>query len=131
MILAVFLLSAAALFACDITYTLDGQPMIPGALTTLAAGSTHTLRVTFTEDHGRCTVPAADTIFLLNDEKWKPGKSHLPLTITETIAWETVDSRTHETVVNFTAGTPGDAALQVVRECPRGGYDETLRFTVR
>ena len=131
LLLALLLTAGASLFACDISYTLDGAPLTPGTPTSLAAGSTHTLIITFTEDHGRCDVPAADTVFLLNDEKWKPGKDYLPLTIGSAIAWRDVSDRTHETSITFTAGTPGAAALEIIRECSRGGYDETLRFTIK
>jgi hypothetical protein len=131
MIAILFLAAGAALFACTVTYTLDGQPVTPGVLQTLSAGTRHILSVVFTPDHGNCPVPAEDTIFLVNDEKWKAGKDYLPVALEQNIVWKPLSPRSYETVISFKATAAGDAALEVIRECTRGGYDETLRFAVR
>lgn len=131
----VFLLAAAApLGACEFTYTISGPglsaaKLIPGVPVTLSVGAEYTLSVAYREDHRNCLVPAEDTLFLVEEERWKAGKDYLPLQLLEALPWED-SGRSLSTVLTFRAEQAGTWPLQVIRECSRGGYDQTLLFKV-
>lgn len=129
-LLVAFLAAGTGLFACEMSFFLDGEAIRPGARINLAEGSTHTLVVRFTEDHGNCRVSPDETVFLVNEEKWKTSKSHLPLVLTESIVWKDLAIRTHEAVITFQAALTGNAAMEIIRDCPKAGYDEKIYFTV-
>ena len=77
-------------------------------------------------------MPAEDTLFLLDDEKWKASKDNLPLQLEQDPNWEELDGgRSHEARLSFSAEDAGEWALEIIRECDRrGGYDEVLSFFV-
>jgi len=134
-IILVFLsLAAAPLAACEFTYTISGPGLsavrvIPGVPVTLSTGTEYTLTVSYREDHGNCVVPAADTLFLVEEERWKTGKDYLPLELLSAQPW-TDAGRSHSTTLTFRAADPGTWPVQVVRECSRTGYDQRLLFKV-
>lgn len=134
-VLAFLSLAAAPLAACEFTYTISGPGLssvrvIPGVPVTLTTGAEYTLTVSYREDHGNCVVPAGDTLFLVEEERWKIGKDYLPLELLSATPW-TDAGRSHSTTMTFRAADPGSWAVQVVRECTRTGYDQTLRFVVK
>jgi hypothetical protein len=68
------IISCTATFACDMSYTLTGSDgsekyVTPDNEIMLKEGSSYTLSVNFSENHGKCDVPPEKTVFLLNDEK--------------------------------------------------------------
>lgn len=131
----VFMLAAAApLAACEFTYTISGPGLsavrvIPGVPVALSSGAQYTLSVAYREDHRNCLVPPEDTVFLVEEERWKAGKDYLPLQLLEAQPWSD-SGRSLATTLSFRAGEPGTWPVQVIRECSRGGYDQTLLFTV-
>lgn len=135
-IAAVFFISGAALFACDMSFTLtDGSgesvSIYPDKSINLEKAEKYTLTVTFKENHARCRIPAEDTVFLLDDEKWIFGKGELPFIITENFTWDSVSKREYEAVIPFEVNGSGEVYLEVIRECDRKeGYDEYLVFKV-
>lgn len=129
-LIAVLFLSGGALFACEMLFTLDGKTVRPETLISLEAGTTHTLTVRFTEDHGSCLLRPEDTVFLVADEKWKPEKTALPLVLQGPVTWADVSLRVHETVITFRAARTGKVTLEIVRDCSRGGYAGRLIFMV-
>ena len=135
---AAFLMSvsAAALFACDMTYSLTDEEgktikISPDRTVNIQKEGSYTLTVVFKENHGKCTVPAEDTVFLLEDEKWKFGKEELPFVITDNYLWKSVTNSEHHAEIPFKAEESGEIYLEVIRECSRKeGYDEYLVFNV-
>jgi len=102
----------------------------PGGAVPLSQGAEYTLTVSYREDHRGCIVPPEDTLFLVQEERWKAGKDYLPLQLLKAQPW--VDSgRSQSTTLSFKASEAGTWGVQVVRECSRGGYDQTLLFAVK
>ncbi|MBN1699440.1 MAG: hypothetical protein JW881_18105 [Spirochaetales bacterium] len=133
---AVFGFGVVRAEACVLDYVLTDTGgntlrIRPGGVAELDIGETYSLKVDFTSDHGNCLVPAEDTVFLLEEEKWKTGKDYLPLLLKEPVIWKKTGSRTYSADLVFEAALKGDVALEVLRECTKGGYDEYLGFTVR
>lgn len=133
-IILLLLLPAAGLAACEFTYTLEGPGqtearVIPGVPLQLKSDTIYTLNISYREDHRNCLVPPEDTLFLVEDERWKQGKEYLALELMEDIVW-TANGKEKQTTVHFETHAPGTWPLQVIRECSRGGYDQTILFTV-
>lgn len=138
-LLLMFALSLLAVgaFACEMSFTLteaagNSRNVVPGDPVSLNLGETYSLLVSFTEDHGRCSVPAEATVFVLDEEKWKASEDHLPLRLLSDIAWEDTSSKSSEVELEFTAIRAGEWELEVLRTCDKkSGYDEYLVFSVR
>lgn len=128
------LISAASASACDMSYFLkadDGRidKVNPDNKIQLEKGSSYTLTVNFSENHGRCAVEADETVFLLNDEKWTESKDYMPLVLEKDFEWESSGSKDHSAELSFTVKEKGKIYLEVIRECDRKeGYDEYLIF---
>jgi len=136
MIAGILNLLAVGAFACEMTFALtdssgNSRTIVPGKEIVLKRGETYSLVVRFKEDHNNCKVAPEETLFLLDEEKWKSSKDYLPLQLAGSINWVDTDSRTHETELTFEAVKIGDWELEVIRECSKkGGYDEYLLFSV-
>ncbi len=134
---AILALVTVGMFACDMGFTLtdaagNTRSVVPGDPVDLTQGETYSLLVTFTENHGRCTVGAEETAFLLDGQRWQESADHLPMQLLHTPVWEDTDSKSHETTLEFTAVATGEWELEVVRKCDKkGGYDEYLAFTIQ
>jgi len=122
--------------ACELSFKLHGsdgssQSIRPGSTVPVKLGSSYTLDIEFVEDHRNCHVPPEDTIFLLNDEKWKAAKTDQSLQLTSDVAW-VMQSRTLNTAgISFTAKQSGTQVLNIIRECVKGGIDEIFNFKVQ
>jgi hypothetical protein len=135
-ILLFFIFSISAASACDLRFTLQDRA---GVVTELRAGDTvslengmsYTLHVVFREDHGRCLVAPEETIFLMEEEKWKPSKDYLPLTLENSIIWKAEDAKSYGTDLTFSAASKGTFKLDIIRECSKGGYEEYILFVVK
>lgn len=135
---AVFIMfgAAAALSACDMSFSLSDESgmtlkIYPDEAVNVDKGGNYRITVTFRENHGRCNVPAEDTVFLLDDEKWVFGKKELPFVIKEKYTWEEVSKREFTAEIPFKVSGSGEIYLEVIRECDRKeGYDEYLVFRV-
>jgi len=128
------LISAAGVFACEFTFTLttpDGNTnrLTPADSVSLEEGRQYVLSVSYVEDHKKCAVPPEDTLFLLEDERWKTGKDYLPLALMSSGGWIN-DGRSHSISFTFTASRQGSFPLAIIRECARGGYSASLNFAV-
>ena len=123
-------------FACEMTFVLtdssaNSRTIIPGKTVILKRGETYSLVIRFKEDHNNCKVAPEETLFLLDEEKWKSSKDYLSLQLAGSINWVDTDSRTHETELTFIAVNTGEWELEVIRECSKkDGYDEYLLFSV-
>ena len=131
---ALFMLAAAALSACEFIYILttpDGKEtrIIPGNEYTIMEGGQYILSMSYKEDHRNCEVLPEDTLFLVEDEKWRTGKDYLALELLSAAEWES-DKKSHSASMTFTAAKTGVWDIQVIRECSRGGYKESLIFRV-
>jgi hypothetical protein len=135
-IILILVFGAAGAFACQFTFSLisgDGsvQTIAPGRSVDLELAEVYTLKVSCEEDHGNCPVAAEDTIFLLEEEKWKAGKDYLPLILQENISWSDTGGRSHLAELSFTAERAGIWELEIIRDCDRKeGYDEVLILSV-
>jgi len=134
-VITAVLIGTAAL-ACEMNFTIfssDGETVgvRPGKSVTLETEQTYTMAVEFVQDHRQCIVPAGDTVFLLEEEKWKTGKDYLPLLLLSQSGWREVAPGIWEQEIVFSAQESGTAALEVIRDCPKGGYDETLLFKIK
>ena len=132
-ILALIALGASA-FACEMGFLLLGpdgsqRRITPDADIELISGREYELRITFTQDHGRCDVPAEDTVFLLNGEKWKPDREDSALAYRSSVQWTDISAREHEARIPFTVRSTGEIQLEIIRECAKkDGYDEVFSF---
>ncbi|MQY77233.1 MAG: hypothetical protein GH155_06340 [Spirochaeta sp.] len=136
-IILILIFGVAVAFACQLTFSLisgDGsvRNIVPGRRVDLELSESYTLKVTFEEDHGNCPLPAEETVFLLEEEKWKASKDYLPLILQENISWSDTGSRSHVTELAFTAAQAGVWKLEIIRDCDKKeGYDENLIFSIR
>jgi hypothetical protein len=135
-ILLFLMFSAGAAFACDLRFSLQDQAGVvtelkPGDTVRLENGMSYTLHVVFREDHGRCLVTPEETIFLIDEEKWKAAKDYLPLILANPIVWRAEDSRSYSTDLVFSAASEGAFELEIIRECSKGGYEESILFIVK
>lgn len=128
-------LGAAAAFACEMSFTLEGQSftsmsILPGSTVKLSEGQSYKITVEFNEDHRNCKVPADETLFLLNGEKWRVNKETHALLLKSAIEWDAVTNTKNVIVLEFTASVKGEQVIQIARECSKGGYDEEITFVV-
>ena len=136
MVFLLTFLTGIAIYACEMHFSLMSpdnveQEINPGKEIALSLGGTYTLRVEFGEDHRKCVMAPEDTMYILQEEKWKPTKEYLPLGIIQQGDWEQVSSSKWEQQIVFTALKPGTWDLEIIRDCPKGGYDEYLTFQVQ
>jgi len=132
-------LSFAALWsasACEMAFKLvdDGgasRKILPGSTIALEAGRTYTLKVEFTEDHRNCLYEPDDTLFLLDDAKWRVNKAEQGLVLAQGIAWVENGRNLNLAELVFKAAKPGSYSLRILRECEKGGYDEVFTFVVK
>jgi hypothetical protein len=134
-ILAVASASLACEFQFELTFP-DGsvQSITPDREVDLKLGEQYALEVRFIPDHRRCETPPEATRYVLQEEKWKAGKDYLPLGLLSMSSWnESAESRSGawEQELRFAALIEGNWALEILRECTKGGYDESLHFQVR
>ena len=123
------------LFACEMEFRISGPTyadliILPGSTLALEKGSSYTLSVTFSEDHRNCKVPAEDTLFMLDKQKWRVDKAEQGVVLQKPIIWETPAKNTHEAELSFVALQEGQKVLNICRICTKGGYDEDIIFTV-
>lgn len=136
-IILILIFGAAGAFACQLTFSLvsgDGsvRNIVPGRSVDLGLTESYTLKVTLEEDHNNCPVPAENTVFLLEEEKWKASKDYLPLLLQDNISWSDTGSRSHVTELSFTTAQAGVWELEIIRECDKKeGYDESLIFSIQ
>jgi hypothetical protein len=121
--------------ACEVSLRIvdaagAARTLAPGREVEVALGGTYRLEVTFAEDHGRCAVDADETELLLEEQAWKRSRTGLPLVLLEDPVWRDRSSREHATELVFRAAEAGTWELEVVRDCSKGGYDETFRIKV-
>ena len=130
----IFLITASAVSACDMSFFITDdsgnlERIYPDEVTELEENKNYKLTVIFRENHGNCSVPPSDTVFLIDDEKWIYGKEQLSFVITDDFKWETVSKREHEAVIPFQVNQSGEVFMEVIRECnKKEGYDEYLFF---
>jgi len=124
------------LHACEMHFSLvfpDGseQEVVPGKSVSLASGNSYTLKVEFIQDHRKCVTPPDQTVYLLQDEKWKSTKDYLPLQLLAQSEWHEATSDSWLQEIGFRAVQQGEWELEVIRNCPKGGYDEYIAFQVK
>ena len=132
---SLFFLSIGA-YACEMQFTLtttDGTAVniVPGRETSLSLGESFALHVEFTQDHKRCVTPVEETVYLVSEEKWKSTKEYLPLQLIEQGEWASVSEGVWAQEIQFETSQKGLWELEIIRECPKGGIDETLVFQVQ
>lgn len=130
-----FLSTGGELEACEFTYLLTGPDhsetrIIPGIPVTVSVNGEYSLSISYREDHRNCLVPPEDTLFLVEEERWKEGKDYLALELQGPISWES-DGRSHSASLLFSANKVGTWVLDVIRECTRSGYEQSLVIEVR
>lgn len=135
-LISILLLSLLVpLFACEMEFRLSGPSLtdmriLPGSTIALEKGSSYTLQVIFTEDHRNCKIPAEDTLFMLDKQKWRVDKTEQAVVLQRAIVWQTSAKRTNETTLLFVASREGQSILNIIRTCTKGGYDENIIFSV-
>lgn len=122
--------SVLAAHACIFTYTLvgaDGSTRItPGSPAVVSAGETYRIDITMREDHGNCSLEPEDTMFLLDEARWRVNRETQPLVLLSEIVWEKVGATRYTSTIVFRVAESGEFDIDVIRECTRGGYHETL-----
>jgi hypothetical protein len=133
---ALALLALSLASACEMSFKLvdasgASRRVLPGATIPLKAGSSYVLSVEFVEDHRNCAVPPGDTRFLLDGAAWRPNAKDQGLALSKAIAWIEEGRTANRADISFTAGAAGSCELGILRDCPKGGYDESIVFVVR
>lgn len=137
--LAFSLVSALAAHACIFTYTLvgpDGETEIAESAALSAGapivqiGETYRIEITMREDHANCRIDPEDTLFLLEEGRWRVLRETQPLVLLAEIEWEHVATRRYATTIEFRPAETGVFRIDVIRECDRGGYHEVLLVEV-
>ncbi len=123
------------LLACEMEFRLSGPSLtdmriLPGSTIALEKEGYYTLQVIFTEDHRACKIPPEDTLFMLDKQKWRVDKSEQGVVLQSPIVWSTTSKTTNETTLSFVASQAGLRTLNIIRTCPKGGYDEEIIFSV-
>ncbi|HKL57728.1 MAG TPA: hypothetical protein VJ854_04950 [Sphaerochaeta sp.] len=124
-----------SLFACEMEFRISGPTMkdmriLPGSTIALEKGSSYTLQVVFTEDHRNCKIPAEDTLFMLDKQKWRVDKAEQAVVLQGPILWMEKDKRTNVATISLVATNAGQRILNIIRTCTKGGYDEEIIFSV-
>ncbi len=134
-ILVVLFITGTGLYACELNFSLvspEGeQKIVPGKEIRLALGENYSLTVEFIEDHRRCITPPEETMYILQEEKWKISKDHLPLQLIELGDWVMESGDGWIQKIDFIPREEGTWRLEIIRDCPKGGYDEYLTFHVQ
>ncbi len=129
------LVAGVSAHACILTYTLigpDGQiGIFPGRSAELVTGESYTIEIAMREDHNRCLIEPEDTIFLLEEARWRVNRATQPLVLLAPIEWVQVGSREFTATIEFRAAEPGSWTIDVIRECTKGGYHEKLILEAR
>ena len=90
-ILVTLFITGSVLYACEMNFSLvspEGeQRIVPGKEVGLTLGETYSLNVQFIEDHRKCVTPPEETMYILQEEKWKISKDYLPLQLIELGDW--------------------------------------------
>ena len=139
-VLLVMMLFGPALFsagACIFTYTLVGPDssteervsMEPGVAVPVEQGKEYRIEITMREDHGNCSIRAEDTLFLLEETRWRVGRETQPLVLLYPISWQRTGSRGYTTIIEFVVNKPGAWTIDVIRDCDREGYHQRLLLT--
>lgn len=133
-LLATAALASAA--ACEMNFSLidasgASKRILPGSTVALTAGGAYTLRVEFVEDHRNCHVPPNETRFLVGGSAWRVGLAGQGLVLSAPISWVEESATRNKADIAFSAPTSGAFALDIVRDCPKGGYDERIIFAVK
>ncbi len=132
----IVLFAAFPIFACEMDFTLvsnggEAETITPGKTVTLDKDEVYTLSVTFTPDHGRCLLEPEDTVYLLEDERWKETKDYLPVVLLQSSEWDLLEGGSAEQTLTLTGAETGKWDLEVIRDCTKGGYDEVITFKVK
>ncbi len=132
---AFFLLGASGAAACELSFKLIDETgvsrrILPGATVALDKFATYTLRIEFVEDHRNCLYEPEDTLFLLDDAKWRPQKDEQGLVLSAPIVWKVKTRTLNTSDIVFSAAASGTYDLRIIRECSKGGYDESIIFSV-
>ncbi len=135
-ILMILLTAAAALPACEFTYTLTDSSGTQRDITTnvpvvLDLGEAYTLTLSYWEDHRSCPLGPEGTLFLLDGARWRVLRDTQPLMLLDHVSWDDASSRTKTGTLTFTAQLSGSWVLEVLRICTREGYQGELIFLVR
>jgi hypothetical protein len=130
--LALFFLPALCAHACIFTYTLVGPDgsvrMSVESPTAVIVGESYRIEIAMREDHGNCQIEPEDTMFLLNESRWRLKRETQPLVLLSDIVWEKIGSTRYTTVIEFRVAQSGLSTVDVIRECSRGGYQGALVF---
>ena len=124
------LVAGVSAHACILTYTLvgpDGQAGItPGRPAEVVTGGDYRIEITMREDHNRCLIEPEDTMFLLEEARWRVNRETQPLVLLAPIEWVQVGSREFTATIEFRAAETGAWTIDVIRDCTKGGYHEKL-----
>lgn len=133
-VIAALLFAAPAVFACEMHFSLEQEgdviELSARDEAALEAGESYVLKVTFVEDHRRCVVPPEETVYLMEYERWDADNEQ-PLRMLEQGSWKEISSGTWEQEIQFEAAQAGTWSLEVIRDCPKGGFNTVLSFEVR
>lgn len=118
--------------ACIFTYTLVGEDSSTGLTadtpTPVRVDETYRIDIAMREDHGNCRIEPEDTLFLLDEARWRLNRETQPMVLLSEILWQPVGATRYTTSIEFRVAQPGLWTIDVIRECSRGGYHGALLF---
>ena len=124
------LVAGASAHACIITYTLVGpkqqSSIMPGRFFEVMTGERYRIKIAMREDHNNCRIEPEDTLFLLEEARWRVERETQPLVLLAPIEWVKVGSRRYTATIEFRVAAAGAWTIDVIRDCTRGGYHEKL-----
>ncbi len=134
-IVAMILCPALTAYACIFTYVLVGPveetEVRTGTTTTVSAGEVYRIEIAMRENHNNCDLQAEDTLFLLEEARWRVGRETQPLVLMSDIVWERTGARSYTSAIEFRAAQAGTWTIDVIRECHRGGCHEWITIEAR
>ena len=129
------LAAAASAHACIFTYTLIGPNqqtgITPGRPVEVMTGESYRIDITMREDHNNCRLEPEETMFLLEEARWRVNRETQPLVLLAPIEWAQVASREFTTTIEFQVAEAGEWTIDVIRDCTKGGYYEELILEAR
>ena len=129
------LVAGVSAHACIFTYTLIGPHgqtgITPGRPAEVVTGEDYRIEIAMREDHNRCLIEPEDTMFLLEEARWRMDRETQPLVLLAPIEWVHEGSRESSTTIEFRVAEAGAWTIDVIRVCTKGGYHEKLVLEAR
>jgi hypothetical protein len=73
----------------------------------VVTGETYRIEISMREDHNRCLIEPEDTMFLLEESRWRVNPETQPLVLLAPIEWTQMGSRDFTATIDFRVAEAG------------------------